>query len=636
MASDKSKEWLIDNRRIRLDAGLLENVRKIVGIANKKFRDSILNADKTYFPYFFNVTPLEKTTVTGLSGFSGSFDMKGGSSTAKPGNKTYNGKKAHDFVYEAIHQRSILRTTPEKKLVAPDGSNYAWMIDLRRIFLDATLLDAVAEIFWERMAHKLPFQIGGMEVAAIPLLSAILVKSVERGAPINGFIVRKERKSYGEGKLYEGILTDDPIIVVDDLLNSGSSLEKVRVILEQEEKRIAEAFVVIDYESAKGLEWREKHNIGIDTPYKLKDFKLEIKKKTPGQYNALFNNVWTFTSPNPNFYHRVPKSFPATDGTHIYFGSDGGHFWCLNAAIGQTVWSFKVMSVGHKNIWSAPALHDGRVYFGSYDGNVYCLDAGTGREIWRFIEADWVGSSPALAPELGMLFIGLEFAVEGKRGSVIALNMETGERVWEHPTKRYTHASPAYWPERKLVACGSNDNEMFLLDAATGRMRWRFETKGEGGEKGSIRHAPAFDTKRNHLITGCADHYIYIIDVETGKEVWSVKTDNTIYTVPLVVGDFAYIGSTDKHFYVLDLENKTVKTKIFMASKIFAPPRFINGKIYVSACNGLVYEIDPATHEITGAHQLPDAITNAIVYSDKTDMYYVLTYVNQLFALKHV
>ncbi len=73
----------------------------------------------------------------------------------------------------------------------------------------------------------------------------------------------------------------------------------------------------------------------------------------------------------------------------------------------------------------------------------------TGAEVWRFTGADWVGSSPALAPELGLLFIGLEFAVEGKRGSIAALRMENGEKVWEHMTKRYTHASPAYWPERQ-------------------------------------------------------------------------------------------------------------------------------------------------------------------------------------------
>src|SRR5271169_1625992 len=150
---------------------------------------------------------------------------------------------------------------------------------------------------------------------------------------------------------------------------------------------------------------------------------------------------------------------------------------------------------GDTRIYGRPRRFTTEEFIGSYDGNVYCLDAESGAEIWRFIGADWVASSPALAPELGLLFIGLEFAAEGKRGSIVALKLENGEKVWEHMTKRYTHASPAYWPERQLMACGSNDNEMFLFDARSGTMHWRFETRGEGGAKGSIRHAPAFDVK---------------------------------------------------------------------------------------------------------------------------------------------
>jgi outer membrane protein assembly factor BamB len=289
---------------------------------------------------------------------------------------------------------------------------------------------------------------------------------------------------------------------------------------------------------------------------------------------------------------------------------------------------------GHKNLWSSAALHSGRVYFGSYDGNVYCLDAETGKEVWRFSGADWVGSSPALAPKLGLLFIGLEFAVEGRRGSIAALRMDDGVKVWEHMTRRYTHASPAYWDERELVACGSNDNEMFLFDAASGRMRWRFETSGGDGEKGSIRHAPAFDTKRAHLITGCADGRVYIVDVETGTEVWSVKTGNTVYTVPLVMDDKAYIGSTDKYLYVLDLERRAVKSRIFAASKVYGPPRLLGGRIYFGACNGMIYEIDPVTDEVTGTHQLPDAVTNALTDNPETGDFYALTYTGELFAFR--
>ena len=535
-----------------------------------------------------------------------------------------------DLVSSAIRDRAILRGE-NQRLISPGGNPNRWLIDTRRLFMDPKILDAAAELFWQECSARMPFQVGGMEAAAIPLLSAILMKGLSRGTPVNGFIVRKERKTYGTGSSIEGTLTDAPIVMVDDILNSGSSLEKASVVLEQEDRSIAFAFVLIDYDSPESRLWRERRRIPVVAPFRLAQFGLSMEKPKPLPM-TVFRNRWRFAAPDPNFFHRVPKSFPATDGKGVYFGSDCGVFWCLDARDGSVVWSFQVNARGHKNLWSSPAIHNGKVYFGSYDGNVYCLVAETGAEVWRFIGADWVGSSPALAPELGLLFIGLEFAVEGKRGSIAAIQMENGEKVWEHMTRRYTHASPAYWPERQLVACGSNDNEMFLFDARSGTLRWRFETGTAGGEKASIRHAPAFDSKRGHVVTGCANGRIYIIDVETGTEVWSVQTDNSIYTIPLVLDDKAYVGSTDKYLYVLDLERRVTKTRVFAASKVFGPPRLLAGKIYFGACNGIVYELDPATDVLTGTHQLPDAITNALTYNAETGDFYALTYVNELFA----
>jgi outer membrane protein assembly factor BamB/orotate phosphoribosyltransferase len=593
---------------------------------NKQYHESCNESGDWRIHYIFDLLPADYSDLAVNPIFLPPEPVKSSDSAASEPTPSV----PRDVVSSAIRERAILRAE-NQRLISPKGSSNRWLIDLRRLFMDARSLDAAAELFWQECAGRMPFQVGGVEAAAIPFLSAIVMKSLSRGTPVNGFIVRKERKTYGTGSSIEGELTGAPIVIVDDLLNSGASLEKARVVLEQENRTIAFAYILIDYESPLGKLWRKSHGIPLIAPFRLAEFGLSIERPEPGPM-ATFQNRWRFASPDPNFFHRVPKSFPATDGKRVYFGSDSGVFWCLDARDGSVAWNFGVNARGHKNLWSSPALHDGRVYFGSYDGNVYCLDALTGREVWRFTEADWVGSSPALAPELGYLFIGLEFAVEGKRGSIAALKLENGEKVWEHMTKRYTHASPAYWPERQVVACGSNDNEMFLFDAPTGAMQWRFETRGEGGEKGSIRHAPAFDRKRGHLLTGCADGRIYIIDVETGKEVWSVKTDNTVYTVPLVVEDKAYIGSTDKYLYVLDLERRAVKTRIFAASKIFGPPRLLQGRIYFGACNGMVYEIDPATDEITGTHQLPDAVTNALTHNATTGDFYALTYVNELFA----
>lgn len=596
---------------------------------NKQYHEAYNESDKWRIHYIFDLLPaaFKRLSINPIPQQPESSEHSESSTGNKP-----RSVSSPDILLSAIRNQAILREE-NQRLIGRNGANNTWLIDMRRILTQATLLNTAADLFWDICADSMPFQVGGMEVAAIPLLAAILMKSVARGTPVNGFIVRKERKTYGAGNLIEGIITETPIIMIDDILHSGSSLEKARVVLEHQKKTIAVAFVLIDYDSTKSQAWREKHQIPIRAAFKLADLDLTLREPTQPPPSGIFRKVWDFAAPDPNFFHRVPKSFPANDGKRVYFGSDSGLFWSLNANDGSVIWKFKVKDRAHKNIWSAPAIHNGKVFFGSYDGNVYCLDAETGEEVWRFIGADWVGSSPALAPDLGLLFIGLEFAVEGKRGSVVGLNIATGQKVWEHTTKRYTHASPAYWPERELVACGSNDNEMFLFDARTGELRWRFETRAEGAEKGSIRHAPAFDTKRAHVVTGCADGYIYIIDIETGREVWSVRTDNTIYTIPLILGDTAYVGSTDKFLYVLDLEERVVKKKLYSGSKIFGPPRLLNGMIYFGACNGVLYEIDPTTEEVTGTHQLPDAITNALSYNPENGYFYALTYVNQLFAL---
>ena len=77
-------------------------------------------------------------------------------------------------------------------------------------------------------------------------------------------------------------------------------------------------------------------------------------------------------------------------------------------------------------------------------------------------------------------------------------------------------------------------------------------------------------------------------------------------------------------------------TRIFAASKVFGPPRLLNGRIYFGACNGMVYEIDPSTDEVTGFHQLPDAVTNAVTYDSETRAFYALTYANELFAFRRL
>lgn len=69
----------------------------------------------------------------------------------------------------------------------------------------------------------------------------------------------------------------------------------------------------------------------------------------------------------------------AAVGDAVYFGSSGDHqVHALDAATGRQRWTF--CTAGPVRL--APTVRKGKVYFGSDDGKAYCLDARDGRLIW--------------------------------------------------------------------------------------------------------------------------------------------------------------------------------------------------------------------------------------------------------------
>ena len=71
----------------------------------------------------------------------------------------------------------------------------------------------------------------------------------------------------------------------------------------------------------------------------------------------------------------------ATAGNSIYFGSSVTDvLYCLDAATGEIRWDF----FAEGPIRFAPTVYNGRVYFGSDDGCVYCVDAEEGGLVWKY------------------------------------------------------------------------------------------------------------------------------------------------------------------------------------------------------------------------------------------------------------
>ena len=529
---------------------------------------------------------------------------------------------------KAIVEAKSVVGASQQRIISPLGGEYRWLIDLRATFFDAEALAICAGAFWERFAGRLPFQIGGLEMAAVPLITAIAGEGWRRGTPVNAFVVRKERKPHGLCRRIEGEVGEEPIVAVDDLVHGGAALETLRCVLAEEGREVAALFVVVDFRHPELHERLGQRGIAVESLLAIQEFGLEAPALIEPGPRAGFEVVWRRRGGEPNYFHVVPKSTPALDADGLYAGSDDGTFRALDQERGGERWRMRIDDPRRRGIFSSPALHAGRVYFGGYDGCVRCLDAASGALVWRFSGADWVGSSPALAPELGRLFIGLEHASPRFPGGVAALALDGGEKLWEFRCPAHVHGTPLWVPEHGAVACGGNDGRLQWLDAGNGRERWNYAAGGE------IKARAAFDPAAGQLLFGAFDGAVHAVDIATGERRWRIGTHDIVYSTPLLAGRRAFVAGADKYLHVIDLDAGEEEAALFTGARLYGSPARIGGRILFGNTAGELYEIDPDTLEVTGFAQFPEGITCEVRYGRRCGLYFVTTYDNEIFALR--
>jgi outer membrane protein assembly factor BamB len=531
-----------------------------------------------------------------------------------------------------IIQTIGLHTSAENiPLITTKGRSYTWLFDLRRVFMQRDALEQIAQAFWERNATREPFQLGGLETAAIPLLTALMLTAPKDRGAVNGFIIRKDRKTTGLGNAIEGEVKDLPIILVDDSLNSGTSAEKARAVIAMAGHQLREMFVVVDFLSKAGMNWRKSHGISVQSLFTLKDFDLPADHQAPHP-TQMYRELWRTVTPGGFAFHVVPKSAPLLVGNLIYRGCDAAKMQAFSAETGGLVWEYAVTGAAYtkKGIWSCPAYHEGRLYFGAYNGTVYCLDAETGEEIWTHPDGDWVGASPLIVAKHNLVYFGIEYVRPWAQGSLGAYDMDTGEKVWEHQVEKLQHGSPGYWDGGDLIIWGSADHETLGLDAKTGRIVWRFKTRR------SVKYAPAVDEVRQLTAFASFDKSIYILDVATGEKRGEWQTEEICYTTPLFAGNKLFCGSGDRHLYVIDIDQMQLIKKINLQSRVYSSPKRVGNSVIVGSNGGRVVEIDIDTLETKGVLQLPDAVTNGVAISPDGNRIFVSTYMNHLYAFERL
>jgi orotate phosphoribosyltransferase len=144
--------------------------------------------------------------------------------------------------------------------------------DVKMTSLDPEGAYLAADLILDMLEDERVDAIGGLAMGACPIVSALCVRSYDRGMPIPAFYVRKEEKRHGTQKKIEGLdlKKGDRVVIVDDVATKGGSMLDAIHPVEELGCHVVRAIVVVDRE--QGAEARlEEAGHRLESVFKRSD-----------------------------------------------------------------------------------------------------------------------------------------------------------------------------------------------------------------------------------------------------------------------------------------------------------------------------------------------------------------------------
>lgn len=266
----------------------------------------------------------------------------------------------------------------------------------------------------------------------------------------------------------------------------------------------------------------------------------------------------------------IPGSYctaPVVVNGIIYVGTfNFGGILALKASTGALLWNSTALDsdwgvpswiAPHSGIGSPPAVVNSVVYFGSENGLSYALDASSGHMLWSINSTDGsVYSSPVVTG--GIVYVTVcDFAGPGNEGSglVYAVDASTGAPIWNVTIAPLQNESPVV-VDGIVYVSGFNGN-VYALRASNGSQIWNttagnyFEYKSYPGQ-----YALTSPVLANGVIyLGSQDDLVYGLNAVNGSLLWTYKTGNGILSPPTIVNEELYVASTDGNIYAFDISS---------------------------------------------------------------------------------
>ncbi len=181
-------------------------------------------------------------------------------------------------------KQGILYRTETQPVLSRDGTSARWMLDSLAVTLSPRGAELAGRCLLALLKHFDGRQLATYGLTGAPLLQACLLQA---GGDYRGLLVRKERKQHGSLKLIEGrIEPDEPVILIDDSISSGMSMDEGCRILEEAGLRVEGGVALVRFGWESGYASLQERGYHVEAVYDIWD---DFMVKMEGEETALPN-----------------------------------------------------------------------------------------------------------------------------------------------------------------------------------------------------------------------------------------------------------------------------------------------------------------------------------------------------------
>ncbi len=173
---------------------------------------------------------------------------------------------AREQLARAFHETQSFKWDPDKGFKLASGLMSPFYVDCRSLMAYPHARRLVAQLAYEALSRTDIQCLGGLEIGAISIAATIsdYAFTADPQRVWRTFVVRKQAKDHGLGKLIEGaVCPGDHALIVDDVLTSGGSLLKAVAAARTAGLQVDHALVIVDRQEQEGRIRIEQNNVQL-------------------------------------------------------------------------------------------------------------------------------------------------------------------------------------------------------------------------------------------------------------------------------------------------------------------------------------------------------------------------------------